>query len=148
MQDAVLFSLFMILLAGLLIYAIGQPLICKCGYFKLWHGVVDDAEVSQHPLDWFTFNHVARGIVIYGVMWLLMQEKPSLGFALIIAAILASVWEIFENTPLVIKSFGHVTHVPDYTGDSVMNSFGDMLAKRRLLASLRFARVVGRAKDL
>lgn len=127
-RDALLLSLFMVLLAGVLIHAMGQPLICKCGNFKFWHGSIADSEVSQHFIDWYTPHHVARGIVIYGILWLFMQRRPSLGFALIVAALFASGWEIFENTPLIIRSFGHVTGVPDYTGDSVINSIGDMLA--------------------
>jgi Protein of unknown function (DUF2585) len=66
--------------------------------------------------------------VIYGVMWLLMRDKPSLGFGLIVTALFASVWEILENTPLIVHSFGQTTRVADYAGDSVIASIGDMLA--------------------
>jgi hypothetical protein len=74
--------------AGTLIHAMGHLLIYKCGYFKLWHGGLVDADVSQHLIDWYTPGLVVDGIVIYGIMWLLMRRKPSLGLGLIVSAFL------------------------------------------------------------
>ena len=116
------------IVVGAITHAMGHPLICKCGYFKLWHGGLVDAEASQHFVDWYTPGHVVHGIVIYGVMWLFMQHRPSLRSGLIVTVLLASVWEIIENTPLVVHSFALSTRVADYTGDSVISSIGDMLA--------------------
>jgi hypothetical protein len=61
-------------------------------------------------------------------MWLLMRRKPSLGLGLIVSALFASVWEVLENTPIIVHSFALSTRVADYTGDSVIASIGDMLA--------------------
>jgi Protein of unknown function (DUF2585) len=124
----ILIVLGSMIVVGVITHAMGHPLICKCGYFKLWHGGLLDAEVSQHLFDWYTPSHVVHGIVIYGVMWLLMRHKPSLRSGLIVAVLFASVWEILENTAPIVHSVGLTTRVVDYTGDSVIATIGDMLA--------------------
>ena len=144
-RDALLLSLLMFLSAGALIHAMGHPLICKCGFFKLWHGGLVDAEVSQHLVDWYTPSHVIHGIVIYGVMWVLMGHKPSLGFGLVVTALFSSVWEILENTSLVVHSFALSTRVADYAGDSVVASIGDMLAAMLGCAAAAYLPIWGSA---
>jgi hypothetical protein len=114
------------LLAGAILYAMGHPLICTCGYVKLWHGGLDGPEVSQHFIDWYTPSHVLHGIIIYFLMWAIAQDRPSVALGLLVAVSFAAVWEIFENTPFIVSSYAKTTVVRGYAGDSVINSVGDM----------------------
>jgi Protein of unknown function (DUF2585) len=126
---AVLFACFlMFFAAAAIVYAMGHRLICPCGYVKLWHGSVADAEVSQHIFDWHTERYAALGVVIYAGMWLLSRRRPSFPLGLLISGLVAAVWQVIGNVPLVVKSYAISTRIAGYGGHSVINSVADMLA--------------------
>jgi hypothetical protein len=117
-----------VLVAGLALYLMGHPLICKCGYVKLWHFDVVSAENSQHLIDWYTASHLIHGFLFYWALWLLSRFVPlSFAMRLILAVAIEATWEVVENTDFVINHYREMTISLDYYGDSVINSVADIL---------------------
>ncbi len=130
-RKAIIATAILLLGALAILLAMDRPPICTCGTVKLWHGVVQSAENSQHITDWYSPSHFTHGLIMFFLAWLLWQKWGLFGgalqkWALPIAVFVEAAWEISENTEAVINRYREVTISWGYAGDSIVNSMADI----------------------
>jgi hypothetical protein len=128
---AVLATLALVALAVAILFAMDRPPICTCGYVELWHGTVQSNGNSQHVTDCYSPSHFTHGLIMYFFAWLLWRRWKLFGgkparWALPIAVLVEALWEVSENTPMVIDRYRAVTVSWGYSGDSILNSTADI----------------------
>jgi hypothetical protein len=135
--------------AALLVVAVvylrwqGRVWWCACGHWNPVSLNVNSMHNSQHLIDPYSLSHVLHGILFYGILWL-ARRRISPGWRFAIAAAVEIAWEMMENSPIIINRYRTATMALGYSGDSIINSLGDvasflcgyLLAKR---AGLRWS---------
>jgi len=130
--------------AAILLRLEGRLWMCACGKILVWSGQVCSADNSQHVLDPYSFTHVLHGFLFF---WLIIWLLPRLNsnWQLTLAIAVEALWEVFENTKFIIERYRSETAALGYQGDSVVNSFGDILC---CLVGFLIARRLGLRRSL
>ena len=105
----------------------GRRWLCSCGRLQPWVGDAWSADTSQHLFDPYSLTHVLHGFAFAGLLALLLPRaggRPRL----ILAVAAEALWEVVENTDYVINRYREATAALGYTGDTVVNSLGDIAA--------------------
>jgi hypothetical protein len=116
-----------IVAAAILLRAEGRLWICACGSVKIWSGQICSANNSQHFLDPYSFTHVLHGFLFFWLIAWLLGRRLNGPWQLVLAIAVESCWEVFENTNFIIDRYRSQTAALGYNGDTVINSFGDIL---------------------
>ena len=105
----------------------GRLWICATDSFALWTSDAWGRQNSQQLFDPYTFTHISHGLLLCApLVWLLPRWSP--GWRLALACGLETVWEIVENSAFTIDRYRDTTAAIGYTGDTVINALGDILA--------------------
>ncbi|MEO7971464.1 MAG: DUF2585 family protein [bacterium] len=111
---------------ALLLRAEGRLWICACGKLLAWSGQVCSADNSQHFLDPYSFTHLLHGVLFFWLIYWLAPRWPATT-QLLLATAAEAAWELLENTNFIIERYRSTTAALGYNGDTVVNSFGDIL---------------------
>lgn len=113
--------------AGVWLRTNGRPWWCACGEPFFWSGEIQSSHNSQHLFDPYSFTHMLHGVVFY---WLLAMIVPraSVAWRFVGAVTLEVLWELLENSNMVIERFRTATISLGYQGDTIGNSLGDVLS--------------------
>lgn len=114
-------------LATLALRLEGRRWWCRCGRPFLWSVGVRSPHTSQHLGDPYTWTHLLHGLAFHALLRPLARWIGP-GGRLTLALALEAVWEILENSPIIIERYRRGTVSLGYVGDSVANSLGDIAA--------------------
>jgi hypothetical protein len=108
-----------------LLHAQGRLFLCSCGHFAIWISDTCSSNNSQQLFDPYSFTHLLHGFLFFWLIALLFRRLTP-GWQTWLALLLESAWEVFENTSFVIDKYRTETAALGYTGDTVVNSLGDL----------------------
>jgi hypothetical protein len=108
-------------------FEMGRTPTYKNGPVRLWSGDINSDQNSQQVFDPYSFTHVVHGAALYGLARLMLGAAP-FGRTAIAVVTLESAWEVYENTNQVINRYRAETVSLGYTGDSMLNSFFDIVS--------------------
>jgi len=124
---ASLLSLAIIAATAAVHFWAGRAPMCKCGFVKLWWwGDKAAPQESQHIFDIYATSHALHGLIFYFLLWLICRGHLSVWARLVIAVLLESGWELFENSNYLVNRYRAAG--VDYSGDSIINSVADIVA--------------------
>lgn len=130
LRDFLPYLLMILIIAGTIftLHYEGRVWWCKWDTpVYLWSSDAWGTHNSQHLFDPYSFTHVLHGLGFYGLLYLIFRRKISFAWLLFITVFLESAWEVLENQNAVIERYRAATISLDYYGDSITNSFGDIV---------------------
>lgn len=114
-------------LTAITLHLMGRIWWCACGSPDPTSWNIWSQHNSQHLIDPYTFSHVLHGVIFF---WMLafVPDRWVGHRRFLIAVTIEACWEILENSPIIIDRYRAATISLDYYGDSIANSFFDIIA--------------------
>jgi hypothetical protein len=128
-----------LILVVVLLRAEGRMFLCDCGRFAIWTSDTCSSQTSQQLFDPYSFTHVLHGFLFFWLISLFFRRLTAT-WQVWLAVMLEGAWEVFENTHFVIDKYRTETAALGYTGDTIVNSLGDLTCA---LAGFLLARKLG-----
>lgn len=122
----------------------GRAWWCACRQPIPFSTQVASSHNSQHLLDPYSLSHLLHGLIFFGVLRLVAPRIPP-WWRLVIGVTVEAGWEVLENSPMVIERYRAATASLGYSGDSIVNSTGDVLS---CLLGFWLARALGWWKSI
>lgn len=117
----------------------GRVWWCDCGQGNPVSLPVASRHNSQHLFDPYSLSHVLHGVLFFG-LFRLVAGRWLLGWRRVAATAIEVAWEMMENSPIIIDRYRAATVSLGYTGDSILNSLGDIAS---FIAGFYLARWLG-----
>jgi len=114
-----------LVLMGVALWLEGRSPFCTCGVFRVWSGDTCSSTNSQQLFDPYSFTHILHGVVLFWLVALVLRRAAP-AWQLWLGLTLEAAWEVFENTRFVIDRYRAETAALGYTGDTIINSYGDL----------------------
>jgi hypothetical protein len=103
----------------------GRTFLSSAG-FGLWTSAANASVTSQFLADPYSSSHLLHGFIFFGLLWF-FRKQIGLEWRFLIAGLIEMGWELLENSPLIINRYREATSALGYTGDSILNSCGDLI---------------------
>lgn len=127
MKKTSLISLLIVALTVLVLALIGRSFGAPDGTLGFWTSAASGGDTSQRLFDPYTFTHIEHGVLLFLAAWIIFRRWSVSDRFLAVLAI-EGIWEIAENTTMVINRYRETAIANGYFGDSILNSIGDILA--------------------
>jgi hypothetical protein len=107
------------------LFLAGRGVLGPSGQILFWVGDINSSDCSQQISDWYSASHFIHGILFFGLLSL-WSRRISLKVMFVLSIAVEAIWEILENSPLIINRYREATMALGYTGDSILNSVSDL----------------------
>jgi hypothetical protein len=114
-------------LTAMTLHFMGRIWWCSCGRLNPTSWDIWSLHNSQHLVDPYTFSHVLHGVIFFWSL-LLIPDRIVGHRRFLVAITIEACWELLENSPIIIDRYRDTTASLDYYGDSILNSFFDIIA--------------------
>lgn len=123
-------------ITGLLVFLIimtvylnaqGRLWFSASGDVLLWVGDAFSNENSKQLLDPYSFSHFLHGVIFFFILKYAFRNF-SLESRFVASVMMEGCWEMLENSAIIINRYRDATAALGYNGDTIYNSYGDLLS--------------------